>query len=77
MHPDRAGPWHAESNYLVFLSLKNEHELEQLICKCDEKKIKYTLFREPDIGNQITAVALEPTINSQKLVSNIPLALKN
>jgi len=35
------------------------------------------LFFEPDIGNQLTAIALEPSERAGKLTSNLPLALKD
>lgn len=75
-HPDRASPWHKESNYLVMLAVNNEQQLKLLIEKCEQRFIAHTVFREPDIGNQITAVALEPSPSTQRLVSNIPLLLK-
>lgn len=76
-HPDRAGPWFKDSNYLVLLSLENENELIKFIEKCENKNIKYTTFNEPDLNNEITAIALEPSITTQKMVSNIPLLFKN
>lgn len=76
-HPSRAGPWHKNSNYLVLLSVHNESQLKLLIRKCDELELCYTVFEEPDIGNQITAVAIEPSKKTQKLVSKIPLMLKH
>jgi len=38
--------------------------------------LKTTIFREPDIGNEITAIAVQPHKLSKKLTSNLPLALK-
>jgi hypothetical protein len=35
--------------------------------------IKHTIFREPDMGNEITAVTLEPSEEGQKLTSSLPL----
>tara|TARA_R110000782_G_scaffold21299_1_gene57307 strand:- start:9906 stop:10043 length:138 start_codon:yes stop_codon:yes gene_type:complete len=35
--------------------------------------IKHTVFCEPDIGNQITAVAFEATDMARKLTSSCPL----
>jgi hypothetical protein len=39
--------------------------------------LDHTVFREPDIGNEITAVAIEPSPATQKLVRKIPLLLNS
>jgi len=44
--------------------------------KCEYYDLKTTAFREPDIGNQITAIAIEPSERTRKLTSKLPLALK-
>ena len=56
-HPSIAKDWHAKSNYLALLSVDTENDLEQLIFKASLLNIKHSIFREPDIGNQITAIA--------------------
>ncbi len=76
-HPDRAGPWHKNSQYLVLLSVRGEPELKDLILKVRDRDLKFTFFREPDIGDQITAIAIEPSPVTQKLVRNLPLLLKD
>lgn len=76
-HSARAGPWFKDSNYLVMLSVENETNLLKLIEKCEAKKLAYTVFQEPDLNNAITAIAIEPSEITQKLVSNLPLLLKN
>lgn len=75
-NPSRAGPWHKDSNYLIFLGVPNEDVLEAYIRKAIEKQIRFTIFREPDLDNSITAVAFEPSQETQKLVRNLPLLLK-
>jgi hypothetical protein len=35
--------------------------------------VKHTVFREPDLGNSITAVAFEPTDITKKITSECPL----
>jgi hypothetical protein len=47
--------------------------LEKLVDKAKSKNISTSTFREPDIGNVITAIALEPSILSKKLTSGLPL----
>lgn len=76
-HPSRAGPWFKDSNYLVQLEVENEQKLKELIQKCRKKQLYYTIFREPDIGNEITAIAIEPSPLTQKLVSHLPLLFKS
>jgi hypothetical protein len=76
-HPGRASPWFNESNTLVQLEVQNEAQLRLLIANCERNQLCYTVFREPDIGNQITAVAIEPSSLTQKLVRKIPLLLKD
>lgn len=75
-HPECARNWFDNSNYLGFLSVNNEQDLLNLIKRAEEKEIKFSIFREPDIDNQITAIALEPGSISKKLCSNLRLALK-
>lgn len=75
-HPSRAGPWFHDSNYLVLLEVDNEKELVKLIEKCIHKNLCYTVFQEPDLDNQVTAIAVEPSKEGQKLVAKIPLLEK-
>jgi peptidyl-tRNA hydrolase len=75
-HPEYAESWYKQSNYLGFLSVSNESELLELIEKARQLDIKISIFREPDIENQITAIALAPSPKTKKLCSNLPLALK-
>lgn len=74
-HPEIAKLWHDKSKYLVYLSARDEEHLEDLIFKAELKDIKISIFREPDIDNQITAVTFEPS--ASKLLSNLPLAMKD
>jgi peptidyl-tRNA hydrolase len=71
-----AKEWHKSSNYLIFLTVENEDELKKLILKSAERYIKLTPFREPDIDNELTAVALEPSEATRKVTSSLPL-MKN
>jgi hypothetical protein len=74
-HPTRAGPWHKNSNTLVMLTVKDTKGLIHLMRKCDYLSLAYTVFREPDIGNQITAICMEPHPEVYKMVSKLPLLI--
>tara|TARA_R110000796_G_scaffold98092_1_gene205475 strand:- start:4907 stop:5233 length:327 start_codon:yes stop_codon:yes gene_type:complete len=75
-HPELAKNWFNNSNYLIFLSVENEQELEKLISKANSNNINISIFREPDINNEITAIALEPCDWSRRHTSGIPLMRK-
>jgi hypothetical protein len=59
-HPKIAKEWNTNSKYLIFLSVENEKELQRLLTKIQIRDLKYTTFFEPDIGNQLTAICIEP-----------------
>lgn len=73
-HPVIAHYWHHKSNNLVVLQVPNEACLQHLVSRAQDEGVEHSVFREPDFDDTITAVALEPA--GQKLVSNLPLALR-
>ena len=75
-HPQIAKDWHKNSNYLIILSVKNEEQLKKYIWKFQRADLCHVVFREPDIGNEITAICVQPSEKSRKLTSHIPLALR-
>lgn len=76
-HPSTNKEWFEKSNYLGFLSVSNEEELLSLAEKANSLGIECSIFREPDIDNQATAIAIAPGLKSKKLCSNLKLALKD
>lgn len=74
-YPEISKQWYKDP-YLAFLSVQDENSLKNLIKKAKENDIKISVFREPDINNSITAIALEPSDKSRRLTSSLPLALK-
>lgn len=72
-HPVEASEWQKQSNYLAFLTVADEAELIKLISRAILSGIKHTIFREPDINNEITAVAFEPSEAAKRLTSSCPL----
>lgn len=60
--------WQNET--LVYLGVENEQELLHWKDKLDFKDMNYIEFREPDIKNQLTAIA---TLGNDKVFKNIKL----
>lgn len=47
--------WQNET--LIYLGVKNLNQLERLKYKLDQEDIEYIEFREPDLNNEVTAIA--------------------
>lgn len=63
-HEDEFKQWQMGSNYLCCLET-TETKLSILSDKLDSLEIKYVEFKEPDIGNQITAIAVQAISREQ------------
>jgi hypothetical protein len=74
-YPQITSQWIRQSNYICILEVENEAVLSNLIEGAAEQDIRFSIFREPDIDNQITAVALMPGPQSKKLCRGLKLAL--
>jgi len=42
---------------LIYLGVKNLNQMERLKYRLDEEEIPYIEFREPDLNNEVTAIA--------------------
>lgn len=73
-HPDTAREWRDASRYMAVLVAPDEAELDHLATVAETKGIPITRFYEPDIGDQLTAVAFAPQQNSKQLLSHLSLA---
>ena len=65
--------WHRDSNTLVVVSVPDEAALRHLRAISPVKSFSMI---EPDLGHQMTAVALAPLPGAQRLCANLPLALR-
>lgn len=75
-HSDLNKEWFERSNYIAVLSVRDEWELHRLIDKASKRGLRFSIFFEPDLKYEITAIALEPGKESKRLCSSIGLALK-
>jgi peptidyl-tRNA hydrolase len=76
-HPNISKEWWTHSNYLVYLAVKDEHELSKILHKAQSQQVATTAFIEPDLNNSLTAAALEPCEVTRRLTSSLPLAFKS
>jgi len=75
-YPKTFKNWQLNQKNLVVLSIANELALTDLFQKALALGVKCVAFKEPDIGNETTALAMEPCEATYRLTSSIPLALK-
>lgn len=75
-HAEDTTAWLRGSNYLIIVSVPDEYELMGLMEQAASKDIYFTAVREPDIGDELTAVAFKPGVAAQKLCASLPLALR-
>lgn len=74
-HPELDKDWFETSNYLVCLEAECELELNYFVDVAESKGIRYSVFREPDLDNQLTAVTFEPGDITRRMLSRLPLAM--
>jgi peptidyl-tRNA hydrolase len=76
-HPEHVGRWMRDSKFLVVVSVDDLARLTTLTAKAALRGISHSLWIEPDLGNQATALALEPGEASRRLCGNLSLALRD
>ena len=76
-HPKVDEEWYRNSRYLACLSAADEDELIDLAHRCVDHGLRFSAYREPDNGNQITAIAVEPGPRGRRVTSSFPLALRD
>ncbi len=73
-HPEVDKVWFKESNNIVVLEVESEDILMDLMDRVAETTKCFSFFIEPDLDNELTAVAFGP--EAGPLLANLPLALK-
>jgi hypothetical protein len=74
-HPDEDRRWFETTNLLVILGARDAAALADLGAQARARGISVATFREPDLGNALTAIALAPSIRSKRLCRGLPLSL--
>ena len=74
-HNDVYKDWNLNSNYLCCLEASLD-KIREFIDLLEMLNIKYSVFLEPDIGNEITAITIQPLDpkTHKQLFKNLNLA---
>lgn len=70
----KAGNWKRTSNSLIVLEAENAEHLSQLLEKAKTLNISTAEFREPDMADEITAIAFAPSEETPTLLAGLPCA---
>ena len=73
-HPEDDLDWFTKSNTIVLLEVPDIEALVDLTFRLDRRDIKYARFIEPDLGHELTAIAVAP--EGRPLCQRLPLAFK-
>lgn len=73
LHWEIFSSWRADSSTLALLEVANEEELQALLVQATYRGVEAAEFREPDLGGEITAVAVGP--RGKRLCRGFRLAL--
>lgn len=68
--------WQKNHKNLIVLAVEGERELLDMWLRAKASKVECSGFTEPDIDNELTAIALGPSETAYKMTSNLPLALR-
>jgi len=63
-----------KSNYLVILETDNENTLYDILEKSKKLGVQTSFFKEPDLNDELTAIAFAPSLITKKICSNLKLA---
>ena len=72
-HTSTFTKWITGYSNLISLSVDNEVELMAVYDSIEAERV---LFKEPDLNNEVTAICIFGTTKIRKLLSSLPLALK-
>lgn len=76
-HPTLTVAWHQRSNYLVLLAAPDEQALLVLREKVEAAGLPLFAVTEPDLpGCPLTALSIGPSDAARRMLSSLPLALR-
>ena len=73
-HPEITAEWLRDSQFVVVVSVPDEHSLVSLAATAVSRELATVLWHEPDIDDELTAIAIAPSPEATRLCSSLPLA---
>jgi peptidyl-tRNA hydrolase len=75
-HPKLADDWYEQSKWLVLLQVADEQELVWWHNRLLAAECVIQGWEEPDLGNELTAVAVAPSETARRMLAQLPLLLR-
>jgi peptidyl-tRNA hydrolase len=77
-HPEVTREWIRTSNFIVIVNVNDENELLTLAAEASMgHNLVVSKVVEPDLGDEFTAIAIEPGEKASALCASYPLCLRN
>lgn len=76
-HPEHFSKWHNLSQSIIVLQTPSSESLFELYVRAQSASLTVEAFREPDLGDEITALAFLPHADNVRFLANLPLAGKH
>ena len=75
--PEEFSKWHKVSNFVVVLAAKDEKSLRKFAQDLRKRGIGFKSFQEPDLGYELTSIALTPSQATVEACRGLSLAGNN
>lgn len=75
-HPEHFSKWHNLSQSIIVLQTPCSESLFELYVRAQDAMLAVEAFREPDLGDEITALAFLPHADNVRFLANLSLAGK-
>ena len=73
-YPEQSAQWHKDSNTIVVLAVQDERALQNVEEGLKILGMEHISFKEPDIGNELTAIAILPSEQAKSFCKHFKLA---
>lgn len=75
-HPELTRDWYERSSYLVLLGVPDEPALRAWIERLADVGATMISWREPDLDDELTSLAVAPSPGVERALSSLPLLLR-